>query len=102
MLGDFGGVSLLSRSAIQDPDVPLSLKGHTSSRPNPFNAYICIMYTNEHAGAPKGRAGFPCHKSYMYSRKREKEEEEKRGQRNRFITKWQHLGLQESPSSLIL
>jgi len=45
MLGDFGGVSLLSRSAIQDPDVPLSLKGHTSSCPNPFNAYICIMYT---------------------------------------------------------
>lgn len=47
---------------------PFCLKGHASSCPNPFNTYICIMYTNEHAGAPKGRAGFPCHKSYTYSR----------------------------------
>lgn len=57
---------------------PFCLKGHASSCPNPFNTYICIMYTNEYAGAPKGRAGFPCHKSYMYSREQERKKESKK------------------------
>jgi len=37
------------------------------------------MYTNEYAGAPKGRAGFPCHKSYIYSWEQERKKRERDG-----------------------
>lgn len=63
---------------------------YSRSRRSPFpertheflsKSFQCIhMYYvhNEHAGAPKGRAGFPCHKSYIYLRKRETEKKRER------------------------